>query len=214
MRHYTLFLLCFVLSIANVALAQNRTTNVRFNEISENEKAAFTNQARENIKNLGYRLNLLANEDNPVVKENIIEAQLDYFTASAKFETGSIDRKNNKVVKRSMSVRDYLTNTVAKYKKSPTDILDIEFASFEIDSKLIPVPGKLNEYYFEFSFTQVFRRGKKSKRKNKEGIAQIDHTYVDQTKKVGKVYITKKNTVLGSKWALYFGDVLVEDVKI
>jgi len=207
----TYFLLLFVF-VLSTTFSQN--TNVRFNEISKEDQKGFQKQVKDNIKNLGYRLKVLAKVNDVTVQKNIIEAQLDYFIKDAKFQTGTINKKNKRIIKKEYSVKNYLTNIVTKYKKQNTDIIDIEFASFNVGSKLIPVQGKVNEYYFEFSFTQIFRRGKKSKNKNAEGIVDVDYTYVDITKKKGRVYLKKKNTILGSKWKLYFGDILVEDIKV
>lgn len=205
-----LILLFFILLNTGTTLAQKST--IRFKEINPEQQKKFQAQIQENIKNLGYRLQILANEENITVQNNIIEAQLDYFIDGAYFQWGN-KRGKTKIID-SLPVKEYLKNKVAKYKKSDIEIIDIEFASFEVGKKLIPVKGKLNEYYFEFSFTQIFRRGKKAKKKNAEGISDIEYSYTDSTKKKGRVYIKKKNTVLGSKWKLYFGDILVEDIKI
>lgn len=210
--HTYLIVIFFTLLNTGSALAQK--SSVRFKEITPQQQKLFKEQIEENIKNLGYRLRVLSNEENKTVQKNIIAAQLDYFIEGAKFQTGTINKRDKKIVKKEYSVTNYLTNIVANYKKSDIEIIDIEFASFEVGNKLIPVKGKLNEYYFEFTFTQIFRRGKIGKKKNAEGISDIEYSYVDTTKKKGRVYVKKKNTVLGSKWKLYFGDILVEDVKI
>ena len=205
-----IFLIIIFVFVSNNVNAQK--SSVRFKEISPKQQEVFKEKVEENIKNLGYRLNVLANEDNKSVQNNIIKAQLDYFTDEAYFQWGN--KRRNKTIKDSLPVEKYLRNKVAGYKKSNLDIIDIEFASFEVGSRLIPVKGKLNEYYFEFTFTQIFRKGKKGKYKDIEGIKDIEYSYVDTTTKKGRVYVKKKNTVLGSKWQLYFGDILVEDVKI
>lgn len=208
----------YLLLISIVTLISHSTfgqkSGIRFNEITPEQQKLFSEQIEENIKNLGYRLRILANEEDKTVQRNIITAQLDYFIEGAKFQTGTINRRDKKIIKKEYTVSHYLTNVVANYKKSEIEIIDIEFASFNVGNKLTPVKGKPNEYYFEFTFTQIFRRGKKGRKKNAEGISDIEYSYIDITKKKGKVFVKKKNTVLGTKWKLYFGDILVEDVKI
>ena len=210
MRRTRFLLILLMIGLGNTLFyAQGE---VRFGELTPQQKEEFKVQARENIKNLGYNIGVLAKASDREVQEKIIEAQLRYFREGAMFQTGWIGKDGKvKTTGKGQTVEVYLRNKVVKYRKTSLDMIEIEFVSFNLTSDLKPVRGKPGMYYMEYEFIQVFRKGKR--RKSREGLDIMDASYVDTTKKKGKIFIERKSTILGTKWKLFFGDITVDDVQ-
>lgn len=181
------------------------------NELNREDIKGFAKQAEKRISRLGKRLKILARATGKV-RKNIIEAQTRDFADKAKFQIGSNVNGETKVT-REYFVKEYL-ESLSKYRKRG-EILNIEFISINVDSELKKDPIKKNRYYFEYSFTQVFERCKKSIKKNNEDFTKNSkYCYKDKTRKGGKIFLEKRTTILGNKWKLFFGNVLVQDVTL
>jgi hypothetical protein len=207
-----LFLFIFV-SFSNSICAQNRTP--RFSEITKKEKAKIKKEAVKNIKNLGYYLKKLAQAKDNITKNAFITTISKKFVDSAKIETASL--KGKKLVltspKGGYAIKHYLRTIIPRYRSTAFSFINIEFVSFNIGD-LKPLRGKLNTYYFDYKYIQRFEKGSKKKSKNKDLEFDLRYSYRDETEKSGRIIVKKKNTILGTKWVLFFGSIKVENVKI
>lgn len=203
------FLIYFLVVSINTLFSQSHTD---ISEISQEEQNKLKKLAVEEIKNLGYFLKELAETNDKAVKERFIQAIIGKFVDDAKIQTG-ID-KNGKLKITSpgggYTVEYYLRKIIPKYKSTLFSIVHIELVSFDI-GELKPLPGVRGTYYFDYSFIQIFKKGSR----NTNGKSDIDTSfqYIDKTKKSGRVIVSKKNTILGTKWVLFFDSIIVDDVK-
>ena len=168
--------------------------------------------ATENIKNLGFLLKELAEVEDDVIKEKFIEAILEKFIDNAKIQTG-VDKKGKVKITSpngGYTVNRYLREIIPKYKSTLFSFVQIEMVSFDIGD-LKPLPGVRGTYFFEYSYVQRFKKGVRNSNANRD--TNINYTYIDETKKSGRIVFSKKNTILGTKWVLLFDSIIVDDVK-
>jgi glycerophosphoryl diester phosphodiesterase len=190
-------LVLFFVGLSTISFSQ------KFGVMSSQEKEDFKKKAIQKIESLSMYFGEISSATSTSDKEGLIKLLLTQFAPNATLEVAN--RRGN----RSYEIAYYLRNKLKNYNKKYA-IVDIGFVSFDIKD-LRTHPTELNAYILEYEFVQSFNASRQGLR-DAEGLIKYD--YVDETTKRGSFVIKKQNTILGSKWKMFFESVKVVSLKI
>jgi hypothetical protein len=177
------------------------------NALAGEDLERFKKRAVEYIDNFQNLIKDMVATKDPEDKKEDITAILFYFIENSKMEVANLSGNNRKVL-----LKDYLTNSVAKYnERFAMVVLEFDVAQNELE-EFIEKRDSNGEIYYEaaFTFVQIFKAIKNPVVNDVEHPLKYDVS--DKTKKRGVIIVKKGMTITGEKWILKLGDISVEEI--
>lgn len=183
---------------------------IGYNQIPESELPKFQEKGLRLVESFTESLSVLVTTTDQKLKDVYIKNAISRFQKDATIEvsngrTGDIS---------SYQIEDYVRNTVVKYTVK-YKIVVISFEAIEL-SKFKEKKDENGNLYYEckFKFVQVFSAAKDQLGESGLEGGNVKWSYVDRTKKKGRIIVKETYGPTGKEWQVSLGDIEVEETEL